>query len=125
MKVGQFVAQGDIMIIKVSDCVDAPLGATPIKSTVPGRTVLAYGKVTGHHHSVDESVAKLFTASGIGNLPKVGPYRASDKDDAVMVIDAPCAVEHQEHAPFDLTPGQYVVRRQVTLEAGDIKRVLD
>ena len=124
MKPGQAIYQGDIAIIPITRTVYIPATATQIKA-VSGRVVLAEGEVTGHFHSVDASCARIFAASSIGELPKVGNYRAADKDDRVLVIDKPTTLTHDEHAPFDLEPGVYVVRRQVTLEAGDVKRVID
>ncbi len=124
MKLGNAIYQGDIAVIPVAASINVPEGTAPL-ANVCGRVVLAEGEVTGHFHSVDESCARIFAASGIGALPKVGNYRAADKDDRVLVIDRPTTLTHDEHAPFDLEPGVYVVRRQVTLEAGDVRRVLD
>ena len=124
MKLGHAIYQGDIAVIPVAKSVEVPQGAKALKN-ISGRVVLAEGEVTGHFHSVDESCARIFAASGMGVLPKSGNYRAADKDDRVLVIDKPTTLTHDEHAPFDLEPGVYVVRRQVTLEAGDVRRVLD
>lgn len=123
MKNGQFYAHGDLLVIKVSD--EVLNGGSAIKSDVPGRTVLAYGEVTGHHHSIDESVSRLFEVSGIGSVPKIGAYNREEKGDTVLVIDALTTLVHQEHAPWELPVGSYIVRQQVTLEAGDIRVVRD
>ncbi len=61
-----------------------------------GRLVLAHGEVTGHTHSVPESVGTL----------------TRDGDVQYLTIDQLTAVEHEEHAPIPLTPGVYRVTRQ-------------
>ena len=123
MNIGHAVYQGDIAIIRVRD-VSIPPDSNPLPS-INGRAILAEGEVTGHYHSVDETVAKLFAASGVPKIPFEGAYRCADKDDRVLVVDRPTTLTHDEHDPFNLDTGMYVIRRQVTLEAGDVRRVLD
>src|ERR1700749_3649011 len=99
MKVGQFVAHGDILIIRVDDKpIPGIENAKPIKSKVVGRTVLAYGEVTGHNHSIYAGGAKLFNASGI-SVPKAGAFHSDNQVESVLVMDRPGTLEHQEHGP--------------------------
>jgi len=125
MEVGQFYAHGDKLTILVDDKSIAGIeNAKPIKSKVPGRTIIAYGEVTGHHHSIDESVARLFDASGI-TIPKVGAFHSDDQAESVLVMERPGTLEHQEHGPIDIDSGVYVVTGQFQYTAGDIKKVRD
>lgn len=90
--------QGDIGFIKVDSI---PSTATA-KKQEHGRLIMAYGEVTGHHHSViDNGGCALLT----------DPNNA---DNSYLLVDVDVAhVEHQEHATINLPRGKYHVVRQV------------
>lgn len=97
------IRQGDVMLVP---CTAKPAG----KKVKPenGRTILAHGEVTGHHHSLDARVATLF-----------------DGDAPVLVVREETTLDHQEHAAINVAPGTYWVVRQREYQAGEIVRVQD
>ena len=108
----QFQArQGDVMIIATEKA--PPKNAQEVKQ-VQGRTILAYGEATGHHHSFGGKGALLF--------------RVDDNalTSYLAIEGVPLALQHQEHAEIVHAPGKYQVRqqRQWTLER-QVRRVAD
>lgn len=95
-------AHGDLLIIRRPEvAVDQMTVAEPEN----GRVILARGEATGHHHSIDARLGRLYW------------YRPDDMPSGLsvgrLVVDAEGArLEHQEHGAIDLPPGQYEVRRQ-------------
>lgn len=98
--------QGDVLIERVT----AIPAAAPRQPDVRGRVILAYGEVTGHAHTLDATDAVRF-----------GP----SEDAFWLRVDCETAVEHQEHAPITLAPGNYRVRRQREYSAAGERRVAD
>ena len=102
--------QGDVLTIKSDKT--TPKEAKPV-AQVAGRTVLAYGEATGHHHSFGGKGPLLFR-----------------RDDSALtsylaIEGVPSALQHQEHGEIVHAPGKYEVRqqRQWTLER--VRRVVD
>lgn len=86
-------AQGDLLFIFTTEALPRGEMVAPEQR----RVILAYGEVTGHHHSVPATaVRSAVRAEGITSL----------------TLDELTAVEHQEHAPITLTPGTWKVVRQ-------------
>lgn len=102
LKVKNQAPQGDVLFTRVEVL---PEGAEKRET----RTV-AYGEATGHHHTLTEP-AEVWVLGG--------------KQWVVVPDDA--VVEHQEHAPFVLTPGVYKVDLQVQADpfTGIPRRVAD
>lgn len=100
----QQVRQGDVLLIPCE------MPEKKGKKVAPnnGRVILAYGEVTGHHHSLDAQVATLFG----GEKP-------------VLVVKEITTLDHQEHAPIEITPGAYWVVRQREYTPHAIVRVQD
>ncbi len=100
--------QGDVGL----EAVDAvPEGCTPVPP-VQGRLILAWGEVTGHHHSVPAGVATL----------------VKDREGTMyLTVDELTAVRHQTHFAGDVTPGTYRVRIQREYTSKDMppRQVLD
>lgn len=107
MKIGEVIAQGDVLLIKV-----AKSTITPEHKEVPrdkfGRLVLAEGETSGHRH--------LFRAPGVCMLAREG---VSDR--VITVGDLTELLHDQgdgtfvptgDHAPVAVPPGTYVVRTQ-------------
>ena len=91
--------QGDILVVPASHpSYRKPSGKlSAVSAGVPGRHVLAYGEVTGHHHSVDARTGTLALDEG-GVM--------------YLTIEELTAIEHQEHGALTLEPGEYMIRRQ-------------
>lgn len=112
----RIVAQGDLLIEKVSDI--APCGA-PVPAGPDGATVLAEGEVTGHRHAFYEKVTMFRDDALARDIPD-GLYVGH-----VKIEDRPVALTHQEHAPITLDAGTYRVRRQRELEPQDARIIAD
>ena len=77
------------------------------------RLVLAYGEVTGHHHSIN-----LLETSD------VELYENKDGD-MLLKINTEAVVEHQEHSAITIAPGKYEVYIQEEYDPEGMKRVQD
>jgi len=99
--------QGDVFMQEVSEKIDSSK-LVPIQAK-GNRHILAEGEVTGHNHSVDCQTTGLFDYLG----------------KTVMVVDETTFIEHQEHAPIEVSPGTYWVVRQREYTPQAIQRVLD
>lgn len=106
MNTQRIYRQGDVLLIAVDQI---PAGTTPVPSTIPGRHVLAFGEVTGHHHSIAVADATL----------------ARTAEDVFLRIMTATPLEHQEHVAIDLPVGNYrvVIQREYSPEA--IRNVAD
>lgn len=108
--------QGDVFIQRLSDDADFPAAAKEVKPDA-GRTILAYGEVTGHAHALP-SRAKLFRMDAEPNSGVSAP--------AYLVIDGlPATLKHEEHAPVKLAPGKYKVSIQREYSPEAIRNVAD
>jgi hypothetical protein len=101
------IRQGDVFLVS---CKDIPKGLKPVaKDNL--RVVLAYGEVTGHHHSFgdDCDVALLEGESG----------------ERFLQVENTASLEHQEHDAIEIPAGNYrvIIQREYSPEA--IKRVVD
>ena len=68
---------------------------TKLVPTENGKTILALGEVTGHHHRFEEDHVKMF---------------ANDNGRRFIVIEGkPATLFHEEHAPITFAPGTYEV----------------
>jgi len=105
----KFYRQGDVAIFEASSI---PEDAKPVPNAIEGRIVLAYGEVTGHHHSIAvlDREAELLESQ-----------TTSDRFLRIMAASG-VALTHQEHATIALPPGNYVVRQQREYVAPDIER---
>lgn len=91
--------QGDVLLIpSTHSSFRQPIGKQKaVVSSVAGRHVLAYGEVTGHHHSVPATAGSLTIDEG---------------GVTYLTIEELTQVEHQEHADLVLEPGLYERRIQ-------------
>lgn len=106
----QFMArQGDVLIIAVNKI---PTNAKPV-ARENGRLILAHGEITGHAHVVDAPDA-VFLATDLDEMA-----------DRFLKIESECQVVHDEHAPINLVPGLYRVRRQREYSPAKIRNVAD
>jgi len=118
--------QGDVFLVRVDTIPD---GAVLIKRE-NGKVVLAHGEVTGHAHAISEKHVRQFRAAygaptidGAGFKLRAGGTLPSET--YLEVTDKPCCLMHEEHAPIEIQPGTYIVRRQREYVRGEIKRVAD
>lgn len=100
--------QGDITLMPVNDIsLDA---AEEVKSPMKGHTVLAWGEVTGHFHSIISRDAKQFR---LGDKEYVQVHRSTH-------------LRHQEHSPTELPAGVYqkIIAREYE-SPGKTRQVVD
>lgn len=105
--------QGDVLVTAVAT--KKPSGApVPLDA---GRVILAYGEVTGHAHAV---VADTPTAT----MPAAQLFEEPDGT-RYLLVEAPCALMHEEHGRIPLAPGAYKVTRQREYSPEAIRNVAD
>jgi hypothetical protein len=85
------VRQGDVLIVQ-SDKSEGE----EIKQK--GRTVLAFGEVTGHAHAFYDNSAKLYQAPKIRHLE---------------IVKTKGLLKHEEHTKISIPNGKYDLPRQV------------
>ena len=85
--------QGDVLVVEVADI---PKGKK-VKAR-NGRLILAFGEVTGHHHSVAVADVEM--------------VKVENSEDVFLKIMRATPLEHQEHGSIILAPGSYRVIRQ-------------
>ncbi len=108
--------QGDVFIQRLPDDSTIPAGSKEVKPD-NGRTILAYGDVTGHAHALPPS-ARLFRMEAEPNSGVSAP--------AFLVIDGlPATLKHEEHAPIDLPAGKYKITIQREYSPEAIRNVCD
>lgn len=108
------VRQGDVFIQRIETKI--PATAKEVKPD-GGRTILAYGEVTGHAHALP-SKAKLFRLDAEPN--------SGTSPDAYLVVEGESMfLRHEEHAPIELKPGNYKVTIQRTYSPEEIRNVAD
>ena len=86
-----------------------PADATK-QAPISGRVILAYGEVTGHHHSLDADAADW--------------WKKGDGEQFVEV-NLETALLHQEHSAITIAPGKYRVIRQREYTPEAIRNVAD
>lgn len=71
-----------------------------------GRIILAHGEVTGHCHEVIDA------ATGLPPALEVAQFFEGPDGTRELIVLAPCALRHQEHAPIALDPSRPEMWRQ-------------
>jgi len=104
--------QGDVFIQRIDEPI--PNGVKKVRAD-KGRTILAYGEVTGHAHALPQR-AKLFRMEDVGS----GTGLVSWLD-----LDKPATLKHEEHAPIELPAGRYKVTIQREYSPEEIRAVAD
>lgn len=88
--IDQQAHQGDVYV-KAAKLLD---GCKPVASE-NGKTILALGEQTGHHHRFETDNVKMF---------------ANDNGRRFIVIEGkPATLYHEEHAPLEFSPGTYEI----------------
>lgn len=109
--------QGDVILIATER---AP-SAHATRVTDKGRTILAYGEVTGHSHQVVETEA-------VDNRDDVPAMELFEEPDGtrLLVIRRAAELRHEEHGRIALSPNTtFEVRRQVEYHPLEIRTVAD
>jgi len=88
--------QGDVLLIATPDA--EPAEGAVEQPRERGALVLARGELTGHAHAVHGEGARLLAAPGAL--------------DALLIVERPAVLRHEEHGPIELPVGRYLVRRQ-------------
>lgn len=109
------IRQGDVLLKPTRK----KLSANATAVTDQGRTILAYGEVTGHAHEVIAA-----TAIGEDHVPPMQLFEEPDGS-RLLVVRGPATLRHEEHGPIALAPGQYEVIRQVEYTPSAIRQVAD
>lgn len=119
------IRQGDVNLYQAKG-IDVS-GLKKAKSKVPGRVVLAYGEVTGHHHSIDAKTCEYFEANDL--LQGLFRQQVNIADDAkcegLLVVSEPTVLTHQDHGHIELDEGQYFITLHREYTPAAIVRVLD
>lgn len=130
------VRHGDVILVRLDS---APSGLE--FSDVPadnGRTVLAYGEVTGHSHALKASEATLVKTKHspkvsswlkgiVKNVGNVESCIAANGNEIefLNVVKNGAVLDHQEHPPVALDEGCYLVIHQQEYSPGEVKQVRD
>ena len=99
--------QGDVLIVSVKEI---PQEAAKLPDD-NGRTILAYGEVTGHAHALKKDEATLY---------------AANDNTFLRVVSAEAWLRHEEHDPIYIPAGNYrVIRQREYDDSGEIRYVAD
>ena len=111
------IRQGDVLIRKTRKKPSA--GATHVLDN--GRTILAYGEVTGHAHEV---ITEAPPMTGDDAVPAQQLFEEPDGT-RLLVVRGPVMLRHEEHAPLSIPEGTYEVIRQREYSPEAIRSVAD
>jgi hypothetical protein len=118
--------QGDVTLIEGN--VPAKLLKGKRRKVKGGRAVLAYGEVTGHHHSLDSHKSYILDVTpdlrALFNA-QVGIPAQANILDGVLVVGSPDVIKHQEHAPIEISPGVRWIVIEQEYTPGRIQRTVD
>lgn len=100
--------QGDVFLEKID--IKLPKSIELIEKD-NGRTILAYGEVTGHAHAIKSDSVKY--------------YKDKKTTKLYLVVDNIAKLQHEEHDEIVLKPGIYEVVRQREYTPEAIRYVAD
>lgn len=115
----QALRQGDVILIPTKRQPSARARAVQDA----GRTILAYGEMTGHAHEV-VTAAPPMLAQDDETVPAQELFQEPDGS-RLLVCRVPCELRHQEHGPIALTATTYEVRRQTEWSLDQARQVAD
>jgi len=102
--------QGDVYFVKIDNCIkEGYIKVEPKNNSL----ILAYGEVTGHHHSIS-----------LLDYPDVELFENKDGDMLLNVLNT-AVLTHQEHTAIDLAPGKYEVYIQEEYDPEGMRKVQD
>lgn len=85
--------QGDVYV-KASKLPDDLIKIAPEN----GKTILALGEATGHHHRFESDNVQMFSANDNGGGRRF-----------IVINEKPAILYHEEHSPIEFAPGAYEV----------------
>jgi hypothetical protein len=98
--------QGDILITKADDF---EVGEAKEVKPKNKKLILAEGELTGHHHYVNETHARMYTVGAM----------------LYLLLEKTKLLRHQEHKQITLPPGKYKITRQREYTPEEIRNVAD
>jgi hypothetical protein len=110
--------QGDVILIPTTK---RP-SATAQLVIDRGRTILAYGEVTGHAHEVVTVAPGEVPVDD--DVPAQQLFQEPDGS-RLLVCRVPCALTHQEHSTIALDATTYEVRKQTEWSLDQARQVAD
>lgn len=112
------------MTIRQGDVLVTTTRKTPSRAATvihdQGRTILAYGEVTGHAHEVIVDAPPM---TG-DDVPTQQLFQEPDGT-RLLVVRGPATLRHQEHAPLHIPVGTYEVIRQREYTPQGLRNVAD
>jgi hypothetical protein len=107
--------QGDVLITSTTK----QPSAQAKRVTDKGRTILAYGEVTGHAHEV--------MAPSAIDPDLVPPQQLFEEPDGtrLLVLRRDAELRHEEHHTIPLPAGTYEIRRQMEYSPDALRNVAD
>lgn len=112
----QIIRQGDVLI--------KPTRKRPSSAAKAvadhGRTILAYGEVTGHAHEVITDAPPAIA----DDVPTQQLFEEPDGT-RLLVVRGSVTLRHEEHAPLTIPEGTYEVIRQREYSPTEIRSVAD
>lgn len=109
------IRQGDVLVRQTRKQPSAKAQTI----TDRGRTILAYGEVTGHAHEVVTDAPPAIDA-----VPAQQLFEEPDGT-RLLVVRGPVTLRHEEHAPLTIPKGTYEVIRQREYHPEAIRHVAD
>lgn len=111
----QIVRQGDVLVKRTRK-----VPSTAAKAVMDnGRTILAYGEVTGHCHEIVTPAMP-----GIDNVPGQQLFEEPDGT-RLLVLKREGELRHDEHGTIALDKGTYEIVRQREYSPEAIRNVAD
>ena len=119
-----FNRQGDVGLIKLSEPF---VGNVKLVPNTNGQVILAYGEATGHMHAIrtgfESNVAELFEV--IPEESKAEEEKNLQMGQHLLRVYQNTSLQHPEHGPINLTPGDWLVRIQREYHPQAIRQVTD
>lgn len=112
----KIIRQGDVLVKKTRKKVSQD--ARHVLDQ--GRTILAYGEVTGHAHEVIAD-----TPPQTGDVVPAQQLFEEPDGTRLLVVRGPATLRHEEHAPLQIPAGTYEVIRQVEYTPEATRNVAD
>ena len=142
--------QGDVLLVPVEK-----LEKKNKVESVNGRTILAYGEVTGHHHSFSDKNATLYSCKDYDEVEVKGErvkevLAILENKKTQVTVDCPriglidfakadvkikgrmahidglfAPLTHQEHGKIAVKQGNYIRRPQFEYRPEDVRKVVD
>jgi len=102
----RILRQGDVMLVAIANL---PAACTEMPAGTDGKTILAWGEATGHHHRVETPTVRLWTANG----------------ERFLQVLMQSELLHEEHSPVGIPPGLYKLPSQMEYTPEVLRRIAD